>query len=65
MKNKLLQQANEETSTYKKQIEKLLEELREKSDSESFDDEKERIMNVKKAQEAESLKERVKYLTQE
>jgi len=26
-----------------------LEELREKSDSESFDDEKERIMNVKKA----------------
>jgi hypothetical protein len=37
--------------------------LREKSDSESFDDEKERIMNVKKAQDAESLKERVKYLT--
>ena len=46
MKNKLILQSNEESSTYKKQIEKLLEELREKSDSESFDDEKERILNV-------------------
>jgi len=30
----------------KKQIEKLLDELRDKTDSESFDDEKERILNV-------------------
>jgi len=49
MKNKLILSANEEISIYKKQIEKVLEELKEKSDSESFDDEKERILNVKKA----------------
>jgi len=30
-----------------------LEELREKSDSESFDDEKEKVLNVKKAMEAD------------
>jgi hypothetical protein len=34
-----------------------LEELREKSDSESFDDEKEKVLNVKKAMEADQLKE--------
>ena len=34
---------------YQKQIEKLIDELREKSDSESFEDEKERILNVEKA----------------
>ena len=48
-----------------KQIEKLLEELREKSDEESFDDEKERILNVKKAMESEQLKEQVKSLKAE
>ena len=42
---------------YKKQIDKLNDELRDKSDSESFDDEKEKIMNVKKAIEADQLKE--------
>jgi len=31
----------------------LLDELRDKTDSESFDDEKERIMNVQKALETE------------
>ena len=52
----------EENQTYQAQIEKLLDELREKSDSESFDDEKERIMNVQKALEADQLKERLKNL---
>jgi len=33
-----------------------LDELREKSDSESFEDEKDRIMNVQKAMESEQLK---------
>lgn len=47
---------------YKKQIEKLLEELKDKSDSESFDDEKEKLLNVKKAMEADQLKEELKNL---
>ena len=42
---------------YQKQIEKLLDELKEKSDSESFDDEKEKILNVKKAMESDQLRE--------
>ena len=45
--------------------EKLLEELREKSDSESFDDEKEKLLNVSKAMEADQLKERIKNMTAE
>lgn len=43
----------EESLTYKKQVENLLEELKDKSDSESFDDEKQRILNVKKAMRAD------------
>ena len=43
----------EEKQVLEKQIEKLIEELRENSDSESFDDEKERIMNVQKAMEGD------------
>lgn len=39
----------EETMEYKIQVENLLEELRDKSDSESFDDEKKRMLNVSKA----------------
>ena len=39
-----------------------MDELRDKSDSESFDDEKERIMNVQKAIESEQLKEKLKTL---
>ena len=42
---------------FKKQIEKLIDELREKSDSESFDDEKEKILNVKRAIESDQLKQ--------
>ena len=48
--------------TLNKQIEKLFDELRDKSDSESFDDEKARIMNVQKALESEQLKIKVKAL---
>jgi hypothetical protein len=36
--------------------------LRDKSDSESFDDEKEKLLNVEKALEADRLKERVRNL---
>jgi hypothetical protein len=43
----------------------LIEELREKSDSESFDDEKEKALNVKKAMEAENLREDKKNLMME
>jgi hypothetical protein len=50
---------------YQKQIDKLINELRDKTDSESFDDEKEKILNVEKALEADRLKERVKNLTVE
>jgi len=42
------------------QVEKLIDELREKSDSESFDDEKEKLLNIKKAREAEMLMEKLK-----
>ena len=55
----------EEAHEYAKQVEKLLEELKDKSDSESFDDEKEKILNVKKAMEADQLKERNKVLKAE
>jgi len=41
---------------FKTQIDKLIEELKDKSDSESFDDEKERILNVEKALELDRLK---------
>lgn len=51
-----------EALEYSKQVEKLIEELKDKSDSESFDDEKERILNVKKAMQAEKLKEEMKNL---
>lgn len=61
-KNKSLQLAADECMVYKKQITKLLDELRDKSDSESFDDEKEKLLNVKKAMEADQLKEQVKNL---
>ena len=39
-----------------------MEELKDKSDSESFDDEKEKLLNVEKAMEADRLKERLKNL---
>ena len=39
--------------------------MREKSDSESFDDEKQKILNVKKAMETDQLKEKLKNLNQE
>ena len=65
MKNKQIARTQEEIGVYQKQQEKLLDELREKSDSESFDDEKQRILNVKKAMEADQLKEKLKNLNQE
>ena len=65
MKNKQIEKTQEVIAVYKKQQEKLLDELREKSDSESFDDEKQRILNVKKAMEADQLKEKLKNLNQE
>lgn len=65
MKNKQIQRTQEEIGVYQKQQEKLLDELREKSDSESFDDEKQRILNVKKAMETDQLREKLKNLNQE
>ena len=65
MKNKQIARTQEEIGVYQKQQEKLLDELREKSDSESFDDEKQRILNVKKAMETDQLKEKLKNLNQE
>jgi len=64
-KNQSLNRAADETMVYKKQIEKLLEELKDKSDSESFDDEKEHLLNVKKAMESDQLKEQLKNLNNE
>ena len=65
MKNKQIEKTQEEIAVYQKQQEKLLDELREKSDSESFDDEKEKILNVKKAKENDQLKGKLKNLAQE
>ena len=65
LKNKALVRQTEETQVYQKQIDKLLEELRDKSDSESFDDEKEKLLNVEKALEADRLKERLKHFKAE
>lgn len=62
---KTSQQYQIEAFEHKKQVEKLIEELRDKSDSESFDDEKERILNVKKALEADQLRVKVKNLEAE
>ena len=56
LKNKNIQRLNEESEVSKRQIEKLLEQLRDKSESEDFDAEKERILNVEKAMENETLK---------
>ena len=42
---------------YKKQVENLLNELKDKSDSESFDDEKNKLLNVKKALRADQLEQ--------
>ena len=47
---------------FQKQIDKLIEELREKSDSESFEDEKEKLLNVEKALELGRVKENLKNL---
>ena len=52
LKNKQLQSKDDEAKVFKTQIEKLLEELREKSDSESFEDDKKNILNVQKKQKA-------------
>lgn len=62
MKSKVIQKNADEIRVYKKQIEKLTEELREKSDSESFDDEKEKILNVEKALKADIMKGQIETL---
>ena len=64
-KNQQLNRASDEIMVYKKQIEKLLEELKDKSDSESFDEEKEKLLNVKKAMELDQLKEQIENLQSE
>ena len=51
-----------EAMEYGKQVESLLDELREKSDSESFDDEKKRLLNVKKGMQLDKLREENKNL---
>lgn len=65
LKNKALVRQKEETQTYQKQIDKLIEELRDKSDTESFDDEKEKLLNVEKALEGDRLKEQLKIIKSE
>ena len=55
----------EETQVYKKQIEKVLKELEDKSDTESFDEDKQKILNVQRELEAEQLKEKLKIVKQE
>ena len=65
LKNKQLQRKDEEVKVFKTQIEKLVEELREKSDSESFEDDKEKLLNVQKALEADRLKTQVKNMQAE
>lgn len=62
IKNKSIQRANQEKQVFQKQIDKLIEELREKSDSESFEDEKEKLLNVEKALELGRVKENLKNL---
>lgn len=51
--------------TYKAQIEKLMDELKENSDSESFDDEMEKILNMEKALEVDRMKSKIKILESE
>ena len=65
LKGKVIQRNNEELRVYKKQVEKLVEELRDKSDSESWDDEKERVLNVEKALKADILKGQIDVLNAE
>ena len=50
---------------YKKQIDKLVEQLREKSDSESFEDEKKNALNVEKALAADRMKVRIENMKAE
>jgi hypothetical protein len=57
-----LNRAGDESMVYKKQIEKLMEELKDKSDSESFDDEKEKLENIRKGLKSDQLEETVKNL---
>ena len=52
-------------NVYKKQVEKLIEELRDKSDSESFEDEKENLLNVEKAMKVDQLESRLKIMQSE
>ncbi len=51
--------------TYRAQIEKLMQELKQNSDSESFDDEMERVLNMEKALEVDRLNSRIKVLENE
>lgn len=55
-KNKTIVALKNDAKQLQSQVDKLIDELREKSDSESFDDEKERILNVNKAMKADQLK---------
>ena len=54
-----------ETKTLMGQVDKLIEELRDKSDSESFEDEKERLLNMDKALMADQLKKEIPLLKAE
>ena len=55
-KNKTIVALKNDAKQLQSQVDKLIDELREKFDSESFDDEKERILNVNKAMKADQLK---------
>ena len=54
----------EESKEYLRQVNRCLKELEDKSDSETFDDEKERILGMKAKVELESLKEKVRVMDQ-
>ena len=63
MKQKEIQRKTQEVKVYKKQVDKLIDELREKSDSESFDEDNEKKLELlRKKMETETLREDKKNL---
>jgi len=59
MKNKKIQRDRDEAKVYEKQVANLQDKLKEKSDTETYEDEDEMKKNEEKAREVEKLKDRV------
>lgn len=62
MTNKQVQTYKSEAKEAQFQVKKLLDELREKSDSESYEDEEKHMLNVSKAMQTDQLKEKIKIM---